>query len=172
MTSASALRVRDLDRADLRAVMRIDAAAYPDPWSRRLWVNELARANRIYLAAERGDQVVGYAGALLAVDDAHVTTIATAPDHLRSGVATVLLASLVRRAVSSGASALTLEVRATNTAAQQLYRRFGMEVAGVRRNYYQSDNEDAFVMWAHDIDNPQYQVRIDELMPVPTVVGS
>ena len=49
-------------------------------------------------------------------------------------------------------TALTLEVRAGNTAAQGLYRRFGLAPAGVRRAYYQPDGEDALVMWAHEID--------------------
>ena len=58
---------------------------------------------------------------------------------------------------SSGApSALTLEVRASNEPAQAMYRRFGFAPAGIRASYYAETGEDALVMWAHDVDAPDY----------------
>lgn len=155
-----ALEIEPFGRSHLRDVMKIDALAYPEPWSKRLWLKEIDRDDRIYLVALLDGTVVGYAGALLTVDDAHVTTIATHPDHQRRGIAARLLRRVVMAAIAAGATGLTLEVRAGNVGAQALYRRFGMAPAGLRRNYYQPDNEDAIVMWAHDIDGPDYARRL------------
>ena len=55
---------------------------------------------------------------------------------------------------------MTLEVRVTNTGAQELYRRFGFAPAGIRKNYYADVNEDAIVMWAHDVETDEYAVRL------------
>ena len=68
---------------------------------------------------------------------------------------------------------LTLEVRASNRGAQEMYRRFGFAPGGVRRNYYVENNEDAIVMWAHDIDGDEYAARlaaIERQLPVPTIM--
>jgi [ribosomal protein S18]-alanine N-acetyltransferase len=152
----SILRIEPLTRADLRAVRRIDATAYPEPWSTELWAAELGRPDRCYLIARRNGFVVGFAGALRMVDEAHVLTVATHLAHRRSGVASALLTDVFRWAIDAGCRALTLEVRSSNVAAQALYRRFGMAPAGVRRAYYQPDGEDALIMWAHDIDQPEF----------------
>ena len=72
-----------------------------------------------------------------------------------------------------GATALTLEVRVSNKGAQDLYRRFGFGPVGVRKNYYQEINEDALVMWAHEIDQPEYQellASIERTIPGETIV--
>ena len=63
---------------------------------------------------------------------------------------------LAREALVRGAQNLTLEVRMSNKGAQDLYRRFGFAPVGVRKNYYPETNEDALVMWVHDIDTPEY----------------
>lgn len=153
-----------LEPRHLTDVLAIDAQAYARPWSRSLWLSELALTDsRSYVAALAGDTVVGYAGLLHAVDEAHVTTVAVDPRWRRRGVALRLLLTLAEQARARGATDLTLEVRVTNQAAQGLYRRLGFVPAGVRRNYYSEAKEDALVMWAHDIDSPAYRHRLAEL---------
>jgi ribosomal-protein-alanine N-acetyltransferase len=66
------------------------------------------------------------------------------------------MVALARESLVRGAHNLTLEVRMSNQGAQDLYRRFGFAAAGVRKNYYPETNEDALVMWVHDIDSPDY----------------
>jgi ribosomal-protein-alanine N-acetyltransferase len=95
--------------------------------------------------------------------DAHVTTLAVDPAWHRRAIGTRLLVALARAAVTTGATALTLEVRASNQAAQELYRRFGFAPAGVRKAYYADTGEDALIMWAHDTDSPAFSVRLDEI---------
>lgn len=170
MTSAPPVEdvaIVPLERRHLRRVMGIDAQVYPEPWSRRLWLIELERSHRIYLAAETGRgrsrSLVGYAGAMISGDDLHVMTIVADPAAQQRGIGTRLMAELITRGVEAGATALTLEVRVSNEPAKALYRRFGLAPAGVRRGYYEPDGEDALVMWAHDIDTEDYRSRVGAL---------
>jgi ribosomal-protein-alanine N-acetyltransferase len=74
--------------------------------------------------------------------------------------------------VERGANSLTIEVRVTNRPAQELYRKFGFAPAGVRKGYYAEVNEDALVMWAHDVDTEDYAHRlgrIEQSLPTPLV---
>ena len=76
----------------------------------------------------------------------------------------------MREAIARGVTSMTLEVRMSNTAAQEMYRRFGFVPGGVRRNYYSEVGEDALIMWAHDLDTPDHSARLDrivETFPTP-----
>jgi ribosomal-protein-alanine N-acetyltransferase len=160
---SAAIVVAPMRRRHLSEVLAIEAAVYPRPWSARLFEEELERSNRVYVVARAGERVVGYAGLLMIADDGHVATVAVDPDWQRRGVATRLLRELVRGAMALGANQLTLEVRASNLGAQELYRRFGFAPAGARKAYYADNNEDAIVMWAHDVRSPDYQARLEAI---------
>jgi ribosomal-protein-alanine N-acetyltransferase len=148
-------------RRHLRSVLRIEAQVYPRPWSLALFMSELGlRTTRSYTVARVDGTVVGYAGLMLTGDDAHVTTIAVDPAMHRHKIATRLMVFMAREAVRRGARNLTLEVRVSNHGAQALYQQFGFKPAGIRKNYYQETNEDALVMWAEDIDGPDYRERL------------
>ncbi len=98
---------------------------------------------------------------MLVGEDAHIVTLAVTPNERRRGVGSLLMVSLIERAREHGARNLTLEVRRSNDAAQDLYRRFGFEEVGLRRDYYRT--EDAVVMWAVDIDSDIYQGTLDAM---------
>ena len=118
--------------------------------------------NRSYLVVEDGSgALVGYGGLLVVDSDAHITTLAVDPRVRRRRLGTRLMLALVDEAFGIGAEHLTLEVRMSNEAAQQLYSRFGFAPVGLRKNYYQ--NEDALVMWAIEIKTPEYQEQIDAI---------
>lgn len=154
-----------MKRRDLRFVLPIEAAVFPEPWSANVFNSELALRNgRLYRSAWAGDQLAGYIGFMMVDDEAHVTTIATAEQFRRHGVATTLLVDGIGMLLPTGVKHLSLEVAAGNEAAQSLYRRFGFAPVGVRKNYYQRTGEDALVMWAYDIDSDEYRERLDELV--------
>jgi ribosomal-protein-alanine N-acetyltransferase len=171
---APTVHVQPMRRRHLRAVLRIEQQVYPRPWSSSLFASELAlHATRAYYVARVGRELVGYAGLMLTLDEAHVTTIAVEPRRHRSKIGTRLLLILVREAIERGAVAVTLEVRMSNTPAQDLYRRFGFVPVGVRKNYYQEVNEDALVMWVREVDQPEYAALLDSIertLPAPTVL--
>jgi ribosomal-protein-alanine N-acetyltransferase len=151
-------------RRDLRRIMEIEHQVFPEPWSRTVFVSELAlRHGRAYRIAREGREVVGYFGLMFVDEEAHVTTVAVVPEQQGRGLGTRLMAEAVRIARAEGARHISLEVAAHNERAQALYRRFGFVPVGVRKNYYALTHEDAIVMWAYDIDAPQYQARLDRI---------
>ena len=161
-------------RRHLRGVMAIERQVYPRPWSPNLFVAEMSEStNRCYLVARIDRAVVGYAGMICYGDEAHVTNVAVDPLHQRHKIATRLFHDLMLGAIEMGAEAVSLEVRVSNWGAQRLYSRYGFRPVGVRKNYYQEVNEDALVMWADDVDQPEYAALLDSIermLPGATVV--
>jgi ribosomal-protein-alanine N-acetyltransferase len=155
---ALVVHVVPMRRRHLRSVLRIEAQVYPRPWSMSLFLSELGlRATRAYVVARVGREVVGYAGLMMTGPDGHVTTIAVDPRWHRHHVGSRLLLALAREAKAREAEHLTLEVRMSNRGAQELYRRFGFEAAGVRKGYYTETGEDALIMWANRVGTEEYE---------------
>jgi ribosomal-protein-alanine N-acetyltransferase len=161
------LTIEPMRRRHLSAIMPIESVSYPRPWPIGIFQSEIElmrRGERHYLVAREDGVVVGYGGVMFVLDDAHVTNIAVASKRQRTGIATRLLAELAWQAIAHGCQALTLEVRASNTAAQALYQQFGFVPAGVRQKYYEN-SDDAIVMWCNDLALPEYRDRLRELSP-------
>jgi ribosomal-protein-alanine N-acetyltransferase len=151
------VHVVPMRRRHVRSVLRIEQQVYPRPWTMSLFLSELSlRSSRAYFVARVGRDVVGYGGLMLSADDGHITTLAVDPRWHRRQIATRLLLVLAREGIARDARSLTLEVRLSNRPAQELYRRFGFAPVGVRKNYYAETNEDALVMWAHEVQRAGY----------------
>jgi [ribosomal protein S18]-alanine N-acetyltransferase len=162
--AALAVHVVPMKRRHVRSVIAIEQQVYPRPWSASIFLSEIAlRSTRAYFVARIGRDVVGYAGLMMTMEDGHVTTIAVHPRWHRARIGTRLLLALAREARDRGARNLTLEVRLSNKGAQELYRRFGFAPVGVRKGYYADLDEDALVMWSHDVDTPDYAELLDRL---------
>jgi ribosomal-protein-alanine N-acetyltransferase len=106
--------------------------------------------------------IVGYAGIWIMTDESHITTIASHPDVRGMGVGEFLLVALIHRSIDIGARWMTLEVRATNTVAQNLYRKYTFKEMGVRRRYYSDNGEDALVMWTDALDSESFQAAFGQ----------
>jgi ribosomal-protein-alanine N-acetyltransferase len=179
ITEPITVHVVSMKRRHVRSVVKIEEQVYPRPWSTPLFLSELAlRTTRSYFVARVGREVVGYGGLMMSADDGHVTTIAVDPAWQRHRIGTRLMLALARESLARNAKHLTLEVRLSNLGAQHLYRRFGFAPVGVRKNYYQlspgtpgavhaadpeATVEDALVMWAHEIDSPDYAALLDSI---------
>jgi len=161
--------VAPMRNKDLKQVLRIEEAVFPQPWSHRLFVEELAqRTSRAYRAAWVGSRIVAFAGQMFIDDESHVNNIAVDPGWQGVGLGAAVLADLVRTGLARGARHLTLEVRVGNEPALALYKRFGLAPVGVRPNYYPVTGEDALVMWARDIDAEEY---VERLAAIETAVA-
>jgi ribosomal-protein-alanine N-acetyltransferase len=106
---------------------------------------------------------VGFAGLWLMVDEAHITTIAVHPEYRRRGIGELMLSALIQIAYDIHARHVTLEVRVSNSVAQNLYRKYGFREAGLRRRYYSDNHEDAIIMWTNDITTSEYRAEYDRL---------
>ncbi len=107
--------------------------------------------------------VVGHAGIWAILDEGHVTTIAVHPSYRQLGIGELLLIGLIDQAYELDVHQLTLEVRQSNHAAQQLYAKYGFTCVNTRKRYYSDNNEDALIMWTEDIRAPEYRQRVSEL---------
>jgi ribosomal-protein-alanine N-acetyltransferase len=156
--------IQPMNKRHVRAVRVIDKQVYPKPWSVGMYHDELKQpANRIYLVASQNGLLVGYGGAMLVHDEGHITSIAVNPNAQGNQIATRLLWGIHRGCQNKEAASMTLEVRVSNERAQALYRRFGYVPAGVRAKYYGDNNEDALIMWCHDIQETEHTERLAEL---------
>ena len=105
--------------------------------------------------------IAGYAGMWIMTDEAHITTIASHPSFRGRGVGELLVLALIDRALANGARWMTLEVRASNSIAQNLYRKYTFKEMGVRRRYYSDNGEDALVMWTDALDSDSFREAHD-----------
>ena len=154
------LEIRPFSSEDIGPAAAMEAASQPQPWTERIFSDELSVENRAYLAAD-DDGLVGFGGVAVAGDEAHITNLLVAASARRQGIGTRLMGGLVDAALRLGARHLTLEVRSSNRAARNLYARFGLAPVGLHENYYGED--DALIMWVHDIDSPEYASRLARL---------
>ncbi|WP_394176398.1 ribosomal protein S18-alanine N-acetyltransferase [Guptibacillus hwajinpoensis] len=139
---------RSMTVEDIEAVMRIEKATFPTPWSRTAFYNEVVINHfATYLLLEVGEEIAGYCGVWVIIDEAHITNIALHPDYRGMKLGEALLKRAIDFAESRGALKMTLEVRVSNTIAQNLYRKYGFEEGSIRKNYYTDNQEDALVMW-------------------------
>ncbi len=107
--------------------------------------------------------IVGYGGLWLMVDEAHVTSVAVRPEFRGRGLGQLLMLTLFDIAQQRDARWVTLEVRHSNTGAQNLYKKLGFHEAGVRPRYYTDNNEDAVVMWSEELKTPAFRERYQEI---------
>ena len=140
-------QIRRMETADLDLLAALEKRCFSIPWSRDMIADELSNDRALYLVAELEGKLLGYAGSWVIFDEGHITNVAVDPQARKQGVGRHLLGALLEGLAGAGVTAATLEVRRGNTAAISLYKSYGFTVEGVRRGYYQDNNEDALVMW-------------------------
>lgn len=153
--------VRPATAADLPALVAIEEASFPSPWSERLLAGELRQPDASYLVASIEGQVVGFVGTWFVLDEAHICTLAVAPQWRRRGLGELLVLAALEDAVSRGATMAHLEYRLGNRAAARLYEKLGFERVGVRRGYYSDTNEDAVLARLDGLNEPAVQAFLD-----------
>lgn len=149
---------------DVFEVVAIDRMSFSLPWPERSYRYELSEnpASR-FLVAERprgeDNVVVGYVGFWLIADEAHISTLAVHPHYRRLGIGRQLLSSALDDAQQLGANLCTLEVRASNLGAIDLYAEFGFVVVGRRKGYYHDNQEDAILMTLYGLQARRQEDR-------------
>ena len=145
--------------ADIPQVAALERDAFVGEGVTTPFARELANKLATYLVASSEHDVVGYAGLWFIVDEAHLTSIAVREEKRGRGIGGQLLKASLLLALDRKATMMTLEVRASNQAAQALYAKFGFSKVGVRRGYYSDNHEDAYLMTVEGIDEPDYKGR-------------
>lgn len=142
------LIIRQAEEKDIKPMAQMDILCFSAPWSEESFRNEI-KENRMafYIVAEIGGRMAGYAGLWCIVDEGHITNVAVHPEFRRRGIGEALVSVLLAHTIQNGIHSHTLEVRASNEAAISLYTKFGFVPAGLRKNYYEDNGEDAIIMW-------------------------
>lgn len=142
---------RKMTPDDVEAVYAIELATFPSPWSLDSFHYEM-RENQFahYTVAvnDRG-QIIGFCGMWIVIDSAQITNVAVSSEARGLGIGEALMREAMKVAKEGGADIMSLEVRVTNTVAQNLYRKLEFQDGGIRKGYYTDNGEDALVMWVN-----------------------
>jgi ribosomal-protein-alanine N-acetyltransferase len=140
------LSVRDMQVADLPAVIAIEKASFTSPWSEESVLSEIYSSQSLTRVAIENQNIVGYYIAKLVIDEGQLLDIAVKPECRQQGIADLLMGDLLSGLRLKRVVKLFLEVRATNAAAINLYRKYGFASISTRKNYYKNPVEDAYIM--------------------------
>ena len=139
------VRIADAKPQDLEAIHAIESASFPAPWRIEFFAAELMASGRFNIVAKRGPAVIGYLFSMWIFDEMHVNNIAVHASERRQGSADALMARCFAFAREHAVETISLEVRKSNTEAQEFYRHLEFESTYVRPRYY-PDGEAAVVM--------------------------
>lgn len=150
--------------ADIPTVVRIERESFTTTWPANSFYNELTTNKLAHYFVGRIDGIlVAYGGIWVVLEDSHITTIAVDPRFRNQRLGEALMLHLVNEAIERDAAWMTLEVRESNIAAQQLYRKYGFTTVTTRRGYYSDNSESALVMWAGNMRGDMFRSRIAAL---------
>ena len=151
MGETTAYTCREMTPEDADIAAKIEKECFAIPWSRESFWREAASENTLYLLIYKGETPIGFAGCWIMQGEAQITNVAISPEFRGQGAATFLMTELIARSKKRGATAMTLEVRPSNSPALVLYAKFGFTSVGRRPKYYQDNGEDAIIMWNTNI---------------------
>jgi len=148
-----ALLMREMTQDDVEPVVGIELQSFSDPWSRTLFHQQLKTEwglNYVAVLQEQSlENICGYVCGMIVHNECTLHKIACDPGYRRRGIAGELMGYFITQALSRGATSFFLEVRASNSAAQELYKKFGFIETSIRRRYYSESGEDALIMELH-----------------------
>lgn len=136
---------------DVPAVYAIEFATFPTPWTLDSFYYEVHENQYAHyvLAIDEDDHIIGFCGMWMVVDTAQITNVAVIESARGRGIGEGLMREAIRISQQNKMEIMSLEVRVTNTVAQNLYRKLGFQDGGLRKGYYTDNGEDALVMWVN-----------------------
>jgi ribosomal-protein-alanine N-acetyltransferase len=155
MRAREEIEFRPMKLDDLPAVMAIERASFPTPWSEDIFRGDLLdNLNSVYEVGMIDGKLATYAGIWVLNEIGHITTIAVRHELRGQGLGETALLHIIKTGRKEGVEKFTLEVRESNIEAIKLYEKYGFKLIGRRKNYYKEIGEDALVMWTGD---PPYE---------------
>ena len=142
------LIVRQLEYKDCRELSEIEAENFSIPWSQKSLEEECTNDNSIYIIAsyKESQEIAGHVGMHISFDEAEITNVVVRSKFRKKGIACLLLGQLIEMGRDRAVNRYYLEVRKSNQAAQNLYKKLGFKEVGIRKNFYEKPLEDALVM--------------------------
>lgn len=128
--------IKEMTLAHLDSIKNILEKEFDNFWNYNIFKSELNNKNSKYIIAEINNEIVGFAGISLVLDTADITNIVVKKDFRGKGISTILLENIINLAKSNNCHNVNLEVNSTNVIAINLYKKFGFNQVGCRKNYY------------------------------------
>ncbi len=139
--------IRDMNKADIPSVLKIELTCFDFPWSESMFMNQLMLEDiALILVAVRDDTIVGYVIVWLEGKDSHILNVAVDKKWRGKKIADGILNAVITQSVNKGCSRIYLEVRKSNRYAQDFYRRNGFQVIGEEAGYYGETGENALIL--------------------------
>ena len=140
--------IRDMQLSDISDVLAIERISFTTPWDIRSFEYELEHKDTILKVAVLNNQIIGYVCVRTILDVTHILNLAVLPEFRRRGIGSMLLRDALNelKRLKPDINLITLEVRESNTAAIELYEKFGFKVMGKRISYYDKPHENAIIM--------------------------
>lgn len=141
---------RKMTLHDVNKVYEIEKESFTLAWTKEAFEQEMVKNEfAYYVVAETEEDIIGYCGMWLVIDEAHITNIAISPSQRGKKLGEALMKAAIDAAKAHGAKLMTLEARVSNIVAINLYKKLGFQNGGIRKGYYTDNQEDAIVMWVN-----------------------
>lgn len=140
------MKIEKMTKEHLEAVYTIETECFSHPWSKQSIENELNNDTSLFWVATENNDVIGYIGMSIVIDEGYIFNVAVSKNSRKKGVATALINELVTYGKKNNFSFITLEVRESNEPARSLYSKFGFIKVGERKDYYSDPKENAVLM--------------------------
>lgn len=140
--------IRPMTIDDVDGVFEVEKNCFEHYWSKIEFEKEMKNDVARYLVADIDKKIVGYVGIWFVAGEGHITNVAVHSDYRGQKIGDMLIKHLIKMCEENNILAMTLEVRVSNTVAQNLYKKYGFKLAGIRKEYYSDNKEDAMIMWS------------------------
>jgi [ribosomal protein S18]-alanine N-acetyltransferase len=162
------LTIKPISVDEIESIVILDRLCFGGLWSIDSYRRELTNDNSHFLGVSidrtlepETAGIIGFGCFWAILDEAHITLLGVHPQYQRQGLGTLLLTALLDKARSIEMARATLEVRASNQGAIDLYERFGFQTVGRRKKYYQDTGEDGIIMWRGGLLHPNFTHIVD-----------
>lgn len=136
--------ISEMNLQDLEVIKDCLLTDFDDFWSYNILKQELENGKSKYFVAKQENEIVGFAGILLIIDQVNIMNIVVKKDKRNFGIGSSLLEEIIRYSKIHNATSITLEVNEKNIPAIKLYKKYGFKQVGLRRKYY--NNEDNAIL--------------------------
>ncbi|MCM0649810.1 ribosomal protein S18-alanine N-acetyltransferase [Clostridium swellfunianum] len=145
------IEIVPFNETHVNQVLYISTLSFKTPWTRESIEKELENELARYVIAIKDGLVIGFGGVWNILGEGHITNIAVHPEYRGLGAGDMIVEALIELCKLESIASMTLEVRKSNTVAQNLYKKHGFIEAGIRKGYYADTKEDAVIMWKHKV---------------------
>ena len=157
------INLETLKQEHIPSIMEIESVSFGKyHWSEKSFLTEIDnKLSHYFVATDENARVISYCGFWNILGEGHITTFAVRNELRGNKIAEQMMIYILDKALELGIKWFTLEVRASNLPAINLYKKYGFETNGIREKYYQDNNEDALIMWTTDIQSDKFKLLIE-----------